>query len=46
VHLNIIDHNFDGNEVGGYSDHHVESMLNDTVRYVDDSPMTGRNVQA
>ena len=44
VHTNIVDHNCDGIEVGGYNDHHMETMLSDAFRKENDSPLTKRNV--
>jgi len=46
VHLHIVGHNHDENEVGGYIDHHMKTMLNYAFRYEENSPMNGHNVQA
>jgi len=33
IQVNNFNHNYDGNEVGGYNDHDMETMLNDAFRY-------------
>ena len=46
VHLNIEDHTFDSTERGGYNDHHMKTMLSNIFRRDNDTPVSGRNVQA
>ena len=42
--MKIVDHNHDENEVGGYNDHHMQTMLNDAFRYEENSLVNGCNV--
>jgi len=46
IQVNSFDHNRDENEVGCYNDHHMETMLNETFRYEENSHVPGRNANA
>uniref|UniRef100_A0A7C9DL29 Transposase-associated domain-containing protein n=1 Tax=Opuntia streptacantha TaxID=393608 RepID=A0A7C9DL29_OPUST len=46
VHFNMEDPNFDDDDGSGYTHHHMETMVNDVFGWDNDTPVSGRNVQA